>query len=74
MEKPNHIEDYTRAIKVLESCKTMDHIKGAMKYFDLFIVKWEDSIPDGIIPNMKEYFRDEVNSKISELYPESVEK
>ena len=74
MEKPNHIEDYTRTFKVLDSCQTMDHIKGAVRYFNLCITKWKDSIPEEIIPTMKENFEDEVSHKISLLYPESVEK
>ena len=40
--------EFKWVIKVLNSCKTETHVKNCVKLFDLFIIKWVQSMDDNI--------------------------
>ena len=53
METQSHLYDLDRTMKVLESCKTREHIKGAVNYFELFINKWSHLLSDKVIRDLR---------------------
>ena len=40
------IDDFNKVINVLNSCKTEEHLIHSNRYYELFLKKWENNIPD----------------------------
>jgi len=46
MKNNNFINDFQRVIQVMESCVTDTQLVVARNYFDLFLMKYNNSMPD----------------------------
>lgn len=53
METQSYLDDYQKVNKVLSSCKDKNHLRGAMKYFDLFISKWKSFLSDSTLEGLR---------------------
>jgi hypothetical protein len=70
MKKASHLEEYVKALNVLSSCETTTHVKGARRYFDLYLNKWKHLFARDVIENMSIDFKILVAKKLSTLMPE----
>ena len=57
MKKASHLEEYVKALRVLSSCETTTHVKGARRYFDLYLNKWKHLFARDVIENMSVDFK-----------------
>lgn len=46
MENKSFINDFQRVIQVMESCVTDSQLEIARNYFNLFLLKYVDKMPD----------------------------
>ena len=53
METQSYLDDYQKVNKVLSSCKDKNHLRGAMKYFDLFVSKWKSFLSDSTLEGLR---------------------
>lgn len=67
MEKQSHLNDYNRTSAVLASCKTPEHVKGASRYFDLFIKKWNHLLSAKVIQDLTLDFEIDSNLRLIEI-------
>jgi len=46
MENKNFINDFQKVVQVMESCVSEPQLEVARNYFDLFLTKYSDRMPD----------------------------
>ena len=65
----SYLLDYSKAIKVVESVKTIPHYYAAKKYINFFITKWGIEQPKTIFKkeSIKLYTSHTISSMYSEL-------
>jgi aminoglycoside phosphotransferase family enzyme len=67
MENQSHLLDYSKALAVLSSCETREHIACADKYFRLFIKKWKHLLSDRVINDMVVDFHLDLTLKLQQI-------
>ena len=65
----NHLAEYGKALKVLDSCENQTHVKGARRYFALYLNKWKHMFDSNEISSIEVDFKILVAKKLSELIP-----
>jgi len=61
-------DDFTKTLRVLDSCRTRQQISVAEKYFQTLLVKWQNKMCDKTIGLFTENFSDKVSVKVNNLY------
>ena len=67
MENQSHLLDYSKALSILESCETRQHIDAADRYFKLFINKWKHLMSDKVIDDMSIDFQLDKSLKLEKI-------
>lgn len=67
MENQSHLIDYSKALAVLGSCETSQHVDVADKYFKLFINKWQHLLSEKVIDDIKVHYKLNTSLKLEKI-------
>lgn len=67
MKNESHINDLFRTQKVLASCNNKEHVDCAIRYFRLFIKKWQHLFSLEVIKDLEMNFSIDVAMKIKQI-------
>ena len=67
MKKASHLEEYVKALRVLSSCETTEHVRGARNYFAAYLNKWGYLFTRQVVDDMSIDFKILVAKKLSTL-------
>lgn len=73
METQSHLPEFNRALEVMHSCRNHEHIKGAIRYFDLFIQKWRSHLTSKTADDLTLDFELELSLKLIRFEKETEE-
>jgi hypothetical protein len=73
METQSHLPEFNRALEVLNSCQSPEHIKGAIRYFSLFIQKWRSHLTSKTADDLIIDFETELTFKLIRIKKEEIE-